>query len=151
MKQAVYLLTVLLLTASSQAADVYKTRDANGQPVYTDRPGNAPAEKLDIRSMDTDSAAVQSRYNAEIKDLQESEKAAQEAAQDAAEARKIQKATQADQARRCQESRDKYAELIRARRIYEPGPGEGERRYLDDDEITAAREQAKQLVDEFCD
>ncbi len=151
MKPAVTFLSALLLFGGAQASDVYKTVDANGRPVYTDRPGNQSAERLNIRSMSTDPAEVQRRYDDAMKRFEEADKAATDAAQDEAEAREIKKATAADRARRCQESRDNYAALIRARRIYEPGPGEGERRYLDDDEITAARENAKQLVDEFCD
>jgi len=39
---------------------------------------------------------------------------------------------------------------LTARRLYEPGGAEGERRYLSDAEIDAARTDAKRLVDEFC-
>ncbi len=39
---------------------------------------------------------------------------------------------------------------MNAQRLYEPGESEGERRYLDDDEITAARDNAKKTMDEFC-
>ena len=61
MKPAVTLLSALLLLGSAQASDVYKTVDANVRPVYTDRPGNQPAERLNIKSMNTDTAVVQRR------------------------------------------------------------------------------------------
>jgi hypothetical protein len=39
---------------------------------------------------------------------------------------------------------------MNARRLYEPGSGEGERRYLSDAELDAARANARQAMDEFC-
>jgi hypothetical protein len=40
--------------------------------------------------------------------------------------------------------------MMNARRLYEPGSTEGERRYLDSNEIDQTRENAKQLMDQFC-
>jgi len=37
-----------LLTAAASAAPIYKTTDANGNVVYTDDPGDRPAEELDL-------------------------------------------------------------------------------------------------------
>jgi hypothetical protein len=39
---------------------------------------------------------------------------------------------------------------MNARRLYEPGSSPDERRYLDSNEIDAARADAKKLMDEFC-
>ena len=39
---------------------------------------------------------------------------------------------------------------MNARRLYEPGTAEGERRYLDSAEIDAARANAKQAMDDLC-
>jgi len=40
--------------------------------------------------------------------------------------------------------------MMNARRLYETGSTAEDRRYLDSNEIDAARADAKQLMDEFC-
>ena len=46
----------------AQASDVFMTKDAQGRPVYTDRPETLPAERLDVQSASTDTVEVQQRY-----------------------------------------------------------------------------------------
>jgi hypothetical protein len=77
-------------------------------------------------------------------------KAEAEAAKKAADARKAQEMTAEDRAKRCIEARQRYESYMNARRLYEPGTAEGERRYLDSAEIDAARANAKQAMDELC-
>ena len=59
MKQTVTLVAALLVAAGAQAGDVYVTRDAKGNPIYTDTPQTLPAEKIGIASTSTDPAEVQ--------------------------------------------------------------------------------------------
>jgi hypothetical protein len=58
--------------------------------------------------------------------------------------------TAEDRAKRCIEARQRYESYMTARRLYEPGSTEAERRYLDSAEIDAARANAKQTMDELC-
>jgi hypothetical protein len=58
--------------------------------------------------------------------------------------------TAEDRAKRCEESRQRYESYMNARRLFEPGTVEGERRYLSDAEIDAARADARKVMDEFC-
>jgi hypothetical protein len=149
MKRTLTLLTLVATLGVAQAADVFVTRDAQGRPVYTDRPEQLPAERLDIKTSATDTVAVQQRYEAQMKQYGESEQASAEAAKKAAEAKQADASTEADRAKRCQESRDRYLSYMNSRRLYEPGEG-GERRYLSDAELDDAREKARQVMDEFC-
>jgi hypothetical protein len=143
-------LSALLIAGASGAGEVYRTQDNTGHPVYTDKPDKLPAEKLDIKTSDTDVVGAQERYDAMMEGAAESDAARTEAAAEKAATRKAEKAEAADLVKRCNEARDNYQSLMRARRIYEPGAVEGERRYLDDNEISAARDDAKQLMDEYC-
>ncbi len=140
----------LLLAAGAWAGEVYKTTDAQGRPVYTDKPPSLPAEKLNVKSATTDVVEVQKRYAAQQKQYAEAEKARTGGAQQAADTKKAQQMTAEDRAKRCVEARKRYDDLMNARRIYEPGATEGERNYLSSEEMDAARANAKRTMDELC-
>ena len=150
MKAFVTVATLLLATAGAQANEVYKTTDSQGRPVYTDKPVSLPAEKLNVKSATTDTVQLQQRYDEQMKGYSEADKARAEAANKTAEAQKASELTAEDLAKRCQEARQRYDSYMIARRLYEPGASEGERRYLTSEEIDAARANAKQSMDEFC-
>ena len=150
MKPVLPLMIALALSAGAHASEVYRTKDAKGQPVYTDRPATLPAERLDVKTATTDTVEVQRRYEEQMKRYGEAEKASADAAARAAEARKAEEMSAEDRAKRCQQARERYQKYMDAHRIYEPGATEGERRYLSSAEIDAARANAKRTMDEFC-
>jgi hypothetical protein len=150
MKLTCAVIFALLLAGPAVASDVYKTTDPKGQPVYTDRPESLPAEKLKVQQRPTDPAEVAQRYDEEMARYKAEGEAEDAAAKKAAEERQAAAVSAADQAKRCTEAREKYQSLMYARRIYEPGETEGERRYLDSEEIDAARENARQAMEELC-
>jgi hypothetical protein len=134
----------------ASAGDVYVTRDAQGRPVYTDRPDSLPADRLSIASKPTDDAAIRAQAEQQAKARAEADKAAADKARQTAGTAKAAELTTADKAKRCQEARINYQNVMNARRLYEPGATPEERRYLDSAEIDAARANAKQVMDEFC-
>lgn len=139
----------LLLSGVAVGGEVYVTKDAKGNPVYTDRPDTLPAEKLDVQSGTTDPVEVQARYDDQMKKYaadSESAAKAQARATDTAKAREI---TAEDRAKRCVEARTRYEATLNAIRLYEEG-ADGQRRYLSSEEIDGARADAKKTVDEFC-
>jgi len=142
MKALLTAATLLLAFAGAHAGEVYKTTDAQGRPVYTDKPPSLPAERLNVQSATTDVVEVQKRYESQMKQYGAADKAEDDAAKKAADARKAQEMTAED--------RQRYESYMNARRLYEPGTTEGERRYLDSAEIDAARANAKQAMDELC-
>lgn len=150
MKPTLTLLFVLVLAAGAHASEVYRTKDAKGQPVYTDKPVTLPAERLDVKTSATNVVEAQQRYDEQMKRYSEADKARAEAAAKAADAQKAKELTAEDRAKRCQEARQRYESYMNARQLYEPGATEGERRYLTDAEIDAARERAKKTMEEFC-
>jgi Domain of unknown function (DUF4124) len=139
----------MALTGEGLAGEVYVTRDKQGNPVYTDRPDTLPARTVGITSASTDPAEVQARYSEEQKKFAEDEARRAVEAADTADAAKAREQKAADRARRCTAARDRYQALNDSWGLYEEGP-DGERRYLSDEEIDAARARAKQTVDEFC-
>jgi len=150
MKAFVTVATLLLAVAGAHAGDVYKTTDAQGRPVYTDKPPSLPAQRLNVNTASTDVVEVQKRYDAQMKQYTETDKASAEAAKKAADSQKAATLTAEDRAKRCQDARQRYESYMNARRLYEPGSAEGERRYLSDADIDAARANAKRTMDEFC-
>ena len=71
------------LAAGRAAADVYKFKDDQGNVLYTDKPSTLPAERLNIQSQKTDTVAVQTRQQEELKRLQDADKASQQASEPA--------------------------------------------------------------------
>lgn len=136
--------TAILLPAA-EAGEVFISRDAEGRPVYTDRPESLPAEKLRVSSKPTDPADVQRRYDEQMKAYGSTEQASQRSADSRAAA----EIDAADKVKRCQEARAQYQNLLSAQRIYDEDDS-GQRRYLSATEIDTARTNAKRLMDEFC-
>ena len=150
MKPTLTLLVAMLVAGGVHASDVFKTTDSKGQPVYTDRPATLPAERLDVRTQTTDKVEVQQRYDEQMRNYAEADKAQSTqnaAAKDAAKASEL---SATAKAQRCDEARHRYESYMNARRLYEPGETENDRRYLTDAEIDAAREKALQVMNTFC-
>ena len=148
--RAFVLLSALVATAGVAAAgEIYVTRDAQGNPVYTDTPQAIPAEKLKVRSASSDPAEVQARYAEQMKQYSAADQARAQAATSAADTKKTAALSAEDRAMRCADARERYQALMASHRLYEESP-DGERRYLDSAEIDTARADAKKVMNEFC-
>jgi len=150
MKPTLIVAAVLLLAASAQSSEVYKTTDPQGRPIYTDKPQTLPAQRVGVQTTATDPAEAQRRYDEQMKQMAGADAASADTAAKTEAAQKARELTSEDRARRCQDARQRYESYQNARRLYEPGETEGERRYLSSEEIDAARADAKRLMDEFC-
>lgn len=150
MPRLLLLVTALMVIATAQASEVFVTKDAQGRPTYTDRPDSLPAQKVNVATKSTDPVAVQQQYAEEMKSYSEGDKARADATKKSADAQQAKELSAADKAKRCQESRTNYQNMMNARRLYEPGSSPDDRRYLDSNEIDAARANAKKVMDEFC-
>ena len=149
MKPTLTFVVALLLAAGAQAGDVYVTKDAKGNPVYTDTPQTLPAEKVGIASASTDPAVVQKRYSDTMSQYAKDDAQDTKATAKTADAAKASAMTAEDKAKRCTDARQRYQTMMDSQRLYEQDPN-GERRYLDSPEIDAARTNAKKVMDEFC-
>ena len=148
--------TLLVLTAVAAAfaagpaaADVYKFKDDQGNVLYTDKPATLPAERLNIQSQKTDTVAVQTRQQEELKRLQEADRANQQASSDASDQRQASQTSATQKADQCDKARKRYDSYMNSQRLFEQG-ADGQRRYLSDAELTAARASAKASMDVMC-
>lgn len=151
MLRTLFTLTVAaaVFAAGPVAADVYKFKDDHGNVLYTDKPSTLPAERLNIQSQKTDVVAAQARAQEETKQVQDADKANQQAAQGGQQ----QTATPAEAANNksegCAKARDRYNQYMTSQRLYE-SLADGQRRYLSDAELDAARASAKASMDVMC-
>jgi hypothetical protein len=149
--QRILLLVLTLAVVGTAQADVFVTKDAQGRPVYTDRPDSLPAQKVNVATQSADTVEAQRRTDEQAKAAAAAAgKAQPDSARQTAGTSSAREMTETDKAKRCEEARARYMTVMNSQRLYEQGPNEGERRYLDSDEIDAARENSKKVMDEFC-
>jgi hypothetical protein len=149
MRRMLTIIAGLMLSGVAVGGEVYMTRDAKGNPIYTDRPATLPAEKLDVRSGTTDPVEVQARYDEQMKKYATDTESAEKSKTQATEQAKARELTAEDRAKRCVEARSRYEATMNAIRVYEEGP-DGQRRYLSSEEIDTTRANARTAMDEFC-
>ena len=129
------------------SAQMYKYVDKNGKTVYTDQP---PAD-ADPKNMRIPSSAIGNAPPpgksavAQDKENQKGKDKAAEGAKKEAEKAEYAKA----EAERCQSAKNAYAQYAMGGRITKLDD-KGEKVFLGDAEIDAARERAKSQVEQYC-
>ena len=137
------------LTAQSACADVYEYKDEKGNKLYTDKPHTLPAQRLDIKTQKTDTVAVQARTDADLKRMQDADKARRQGSAAASDQQQASELSAKDKAERCTKARERYDSYMNSQRLYETLPN-NERRYLSDAELDAARNSAKVSMETLC-
>lgn len=127
---------------------VYKTVDAQGNVVYTDKAPTVNAQKTNIQ-VHQPSAADLERVEQQKKAIQATdERRVAEAIADKASQAQKQKQLGERQAR-CQQARNNFYNLKDATRIYQRD-AQGNRVYLPDDQADAKRSEARKAMDAAC-
>jgi hypothetical protein len=136
-------LAVALALAPLASAQLYKYVDKDGKTVYSDQPPpNVDSKQLNVQT-GTSSPTPQAKTALERdKELQ---KGRDDAAKKSADATKAQ--AQKDQM--CQAAKDNYAQYAAGGRMQRTN-AQGEREFMSDDEIDAAREKAQKQMDDAC-
>ena len=144
---AVFTALALVLCPASPiwAGEVYKSVDAQGHVVYSDRPDTGTAQKSEVKvegPNQTEAARI-AKEQAILK-VEEVQRNRQKASDDA-------KKAQADHAAQvqCDGARNRYYALKDARRIYDRD-ADGNRVYLSDQDGDARREAARQAMTAAC-
>jgi hypothetical protein len=141
----IVLLTCVLAVATLASAQLYKYVDKNGKTVYTDQPPpDADPKAMKISPSSTASAPGKTAVQQD-KDLQKGRDKAAESGKKADETA----ARERQQAELCQTATMAYNTYAQGGRITKLDQN-GEKIYLGDAEIDAARESAKQKMDEVC-
>jgi hypothetical protein len=141
-------LAALLASGMAVAGEIYKWTDEDGNVHYEDRPtGNAEVEHLDVVSKNTDNSIVQARLDANRKSREAARQVASEAPPEMTkeEIRAEQEKRQAE----CQKYRDQLQSFLRSQRLYQEDAA-GERTYLSEQEVMAARTRVEGQIQEYC-
>jgi hypothetical protein len=84
-----------------------------------------------------------------MKRIQEADRARQQSGAQRADQQAANALTAKDKAERCTKARERYDSYMNSQRLYQAGDN-GERRYLSDAELDAARNSAKVSMEELC-
>ena len=122
--------TLVTLPCGAIAADIYRTVDADGRVIFTDRP--ADADNADEAAEDDEPDQPDRPFGAEVPRPATPEEIA------------------AQRAENCEYAQQVAETYTVARRLFRD-LGDGEREYLSADEIDQARSEAEQNVATWCD
>jgi hypothetical protein len=139
------LLPLLSPICAPRAGEVYKSIDAEGHVVYSDR-ADSGAQKSAVR-VDRPAPTEVARNAKEqaILQVEDSQRRKEQSAEDAKKARE-----EHDRQVRCDGARNRYYSLKDARRIFERD-AEGNRVYYNDADADAKREEARQAMVTACE
>lgn len=130
------------LSVSALSAEVYRSVDSEGNVIYSDRPpaGGVPTERVTVENRAPSNPVPIARVRTPASD---------DSAAEPAEADIDVVQTPETRAENCALARERNARYETARRLYRESP-DGERAYLDDEQIDAAKARAQAEVDEWC-
>jgi hypothetical protein len=140
--------SILLIIPIGAMADIYRSVDENGVVNYSDLPTGADAERIAVSARPAVAAAQPA-------DPADSDAESSDTDADATVYAEIPREptpeeVAADRARNCEYSRQMLESYTTSHRLYRQGP-DGEREYLSDAEIDAARARAESNVAAWCD
>ena len=142
----IILLACALALAPLVSAQMYKYIDKNGKTVYTDQPPpDADPKNMRIPSSAIGNAPAGKSAVAQDKENQKGKEKAAEGAKKEEEKAAYAKA----EAERCDSAKGAYQQYAMGGRITKLNE-KGEKVFLGDAEIEAARERAKSQVDQYC-
>jgi len=141
-------LAALLASGIAVAGEIYKWTDNDGNVHYEDRPtGDTQIERVDVVSKNTDNTIVQARLDANRKARDAARQVASEAPP-----KMTKEELRAEQQKRideCQKYRDQLQAFLRSQRLYKEDEA-GERAYLSEEEVMAARTRVEGQIQEYC-
>jgi hypothetical protein len=141
-------MAALLASGLAVGGEIYKWTDDDGSVHYEDRPtGNAEIERLDVVTRNTDNSVVQARIDADRKARDAARQVASEAPPEMS--REEIRAEQQKRQEQCQMYRDRLEAFLRSQRLYKEDDA-GERQYLSEEEVMAARTRVEGQIQEYC-
>lgn len=141
----IVLLTMSVI-GSAAASEIYRWTDENGNTQYGDRPTEDAVRVTAIQSSPTDNSRIIAATAARQK--QQAEKA-EIAARNQGPSEEELRAEAAERKGKCVAFRGQLQKLITSRRLFREDDN-GERVYLAEDEMQAAREKVQNQVEEYC-
>jgi len=135
----------------AQAGDVYKYVDDRGQTLYTDKPipGAVKVASGNPRPGDAAARSYASQQAAANQQLSASNQRIAQTQTDQRVAASVAKDLEASRLERCKQARTDYQTTINSLRLYNEDKN-GNRVYLNDQELAQRRIDAKKAVDAIC-
>jgi uncharacterized lipoprotein NlpE involved in copper resistance len=146
---AVAITLTLAVSGIAVAGDIYKWVDEDGNVHYGDKPVSNGSERVAIESRPTDRARVQSQYQAAAQARAENRDARAQADEEGRKAEEELRAQADERRQKCEASRATMQKFVTSRRIYTQDES-GERVYMDDAQMQAARERVENDINEYC-
>jgi hypothetical protein len=128
------------------AQEVYKSVDADGHVVYSDRgtTKNAPTTSIHVTEPDPAEAARLAKQQ-QLLNAAEKQRQKEEAADSKGNAQ-----AERNRQQKCERARNQYYRLHDARRIFDKRDADGNPIYLSDEEADAARDKARRAMTDAC-
>ena len=145
---AVAITLTLAVSGIAVAGDIYKWVDEDGNVHYGDKPVSNGSERVAIESRPTDRARVQSQYQAAAQARAENRDARAQADEEGRKAEEELRAQADERRQKCEASRATMQKFVTSRRIYTQDES-GERVYMDDAQLQAARERVENYINEY--
>lgn len=148
MRRILAITFLVLATAGTASADVYRSVDAKGNAIFTDRwvPGSTRV-KVDRSRTNSEAAALQRNTEQSKLAVSNDRIAAQQSEQSAADA--VRQDVAGVRNEQCKQAKERYEKSIQARRLYRTGK-DGEREYLSDVQADEERLQARMSMQQVC-
>jgi hypothetical protein len=129
----------------ARAEDIYKSVDAEGHVVYSDRPNSSAAQKAEVAVQQSDpKEAERLAKQRMLLKAEDDQRKKQELADNKTKAQQ-----DANKKAQCQNARNHYNVLKESRRIFAPG-ADGSREYYTDAQADAMREEARRAMNAAC-
>ncbi len=138
-----------LASPVAMAESVYRGFDEEGHVVYSDRPLPGYEEVFELDVVHSSSEAIRQQREAEQRLAKAASIREAHEAEEAAEAANTQAGRDDLRAKNCAAARARSEKYNTHRRLYREGAN-GEREYLSDDELDAARAEAARTAEEWC-
>jgi hypothetical protein len=136
--------------AAGQQGAVYLWVDKNGTPHYEDRPNElASSKEMNLRYQLTDQKALASAAQKKTEMTDAAKTRDKQEADDKTKGQSIAQQTADERTANCKAAKERLEKYDAAHKLYKPLPN-GERQYLTDQEMDAARAEARKTVDEWC-
>ncbi len=137
------------LASGATAGEIYKYVDDEGNVRYGDRPtGASGEERMAVVYSGTSSSSLDAQAKRRDAYMQEREERRAEK-QEQAEADAQAALEREERAARCEESRSRLESYLQSNRMYRE-TADGEREYLDEEQMLEARQKAEDSVKEYC-
>ena len=142
------LFAALIAWSGMASAVVYKWVDAQGKLQYGDRPPDGVHAEV-VELLIPHSASTRSASTPAAPAAPAAKNTAVPTAKDLDDKKAVDQDVAQTRDKQCTDAQDRYKKLIEGRRLYKTGP-DGERQFMNSEEIDTERLNAKRDVDNIC-